>query len=287
MKQGLLFLFALVFSFSLFADSSVWKVSDSKHTIYIGGTIHLLRPSDYPLPKEFDCAFEHSDYIVLETDLSALSSGRFAARMAKSMFMPEKRSVCSVLKPSTCEALYKYLDREHYPRPMFERLRPWGVMLTLTQLQLEKYGIDQNGVDAYFARKAAEQGKPQRFLETPEEQISIMTGIGEGEEDAMILQTLKEMAMIPGMMEWLTEEWRKGRTERIEAELVEAMKSESPSTYRKVLSERNERWLPKIMAMLEEGKTGFVLVGMMHLIGSDGVLEQLRRDGYAVEPLHE
>ena len=35
----------------VWADAPVWRVTDGESTVYLGGTVHLLRPEDYPCPK--------------------------------------------------------------------------------------------------------------------------------------------------------------------------------------------------------------------------------------------
>jgi uncharacterized protein YbaP (TraB family) len=53
--------------------ASVWKVSNEQHSLYIGGTIHILTPNDYPLAKEYDLAYKASDKIIFETDMQTAS----------------------------------------------------------------------------------------------------------------------------------------------------------------------------------------------------------------------
>ena len=38
------------------AESSVWSIHSGDNVLYLGGTVHLLRPGDYPLPEEFEQA---------------------------------------------------------------------------------------------------------------------------------------------------------------------------------------------------------------------------------------
>jgi uncharacterized protein YbaP (TraB family) len=56
-------------SAGLYGETSVWKISSGDNVLYLGGTIHVLRESDYPLPEPFDAAFEQSDNIVFETSV--------------------------------------------------------------------------------------------------------------------------------------------------------------------------------------------------------------------------
>ncbi len=282
---SLLFFLSLFYLSSLLADSSVWKVTKGEETLYLGGTIHVMRPGDFPLPVEFDRAYEMADTVVFETDLSATSSDDFAAALSRKMLLPPGTSLSRVLKPETYYALRDYLESQKIDIRNVERLHPWAVMLMMTQTALAQNGIDQSGVDAHYSRRASAEGKGQRFLETPTEQMALITRIGEGEEDAMISQTIREMQTVPQMIGWLVRDWREGEMARIDQELVETMRSDSPQMYRLVLKERNDAWVPRLMSMMGEGKTGFVLVGTMHLAGPDGLLERFKQAGYAVEYL--
>jgi len=48
------------------ADTSVWEVTSAGNTIYLGGTVHLLRPSDYPLPEEYEQVIRHPRRSILK-----------------------------------------------------------------------------------------------------------------------------------------------------------------------------------------------------------------------------
>ncbi|MGA9046546.1 TraB/GumN family protein [Sulfuricurvum sp.] len=289
MKRGF-FKFVILFFLSvssLFGESSVWKISDAKHTMYLGGTIHLLRSSDYPLPSEFDKAYSQADYVVFETDLARTQSELFAAMLAQKMILPLGQTLANKLTSKTYAELTSYLASQRYTIRMFDRLEPWAAVLTLTQLKLAQMGMDQSGVDMHYSRRALSDHLPQRYLETIAEQIDIITGIGAGEEDVMILQALHDMKQLDSMIPWMVEEWRQGKTARLERELVQDMKNESPKMYQHILKQRNDRWKPKLIAMMQEDKIGFVLIGAMHLLGEDGLLEQFRMLGYQVELFKE
>lgn len=268
----------------LCAQSSVWKISDkNNHTMYIGGTIHVLRSGDFPLPKEFDEAYNKSDYIVFETDLALANSQTLQRTLAQKMMLPPNQNLSAILSAKTYAKLKDYVKEQGYKIEMFDRMQPWAVMLTLSQLKLSSIGIDQNGVDSYYNQRSLADRLPQRYLESVEEQSAILTEIGKGEEDAVVLQTLRDMDELSSMMEWMVKEWREGKTERLKRELVDEMRNSSPKMYRIILKQRNEAWMPKLLNMLHENKRGFILVGAMHLLGRDGLLEQFKRQGYKVE----
>lgn len=280
--------FSSLILLNLFAESSVWKISDDQnHTIYVGGTFHLLRSTDFPLPHEFEDAYRHADYVVFETDISLTHSAAFQHMMAQKMMLSPPQTLANRLLPKTYQTLKNYVESQGYPMGVFERMQPWAVSLTLSQLKLSSIGVNQEGVDGYYHQCSIRDKRPQRFLESIEEQLNILSSIGEEEEDAVILQTLKEMREFPLMISWMVQEWREGKTGRLEHELVDEMRRESPKMYRTLLKQRNDTWMPKLILMLHEEKRGFVLVGAMHLLGSDGLLEQFRILGYKTELLKE
>lgn len=251
--------------------------------MYIGGTIHVLRASDYPLPQEFDEAYNQSDYVVFETDLALANSQTLQRMLEQKMMLPPNQNLSAILSAKTYAKLKDYINKEGYNIEVFDHLQPWAVMLTLSQLKLSSIGIDQNGVDSYYNQRSLSDRLPQHYLESIEEQSAILTDIGKDEEDAVILQTLHDMKTLPSMMEWMVKEWREGKTERLKRELVDEMRNDSPKMYRIILKQRNAAWMPKLLSMLHEEKRGFVLVGAMHLLGRDGLLEQFKRQGYRVE----
>ncbi len=272
---------------SLFAQSSVWKITKEKETLYIGGTIHLLRADDFPLPSEFDRAFERCNILVFETDLEHVQNSSFIAALSEKMLLPPNQSLSTLLKNDTYKALEDYFTSNTIDVHRFERFHPWAVAMVMTQIGLARYGIDHSGVDFYYEQKAKRVGKKIVYLETPQEQMKLVTQMGEGEPDAMLLQTIQEMQTLPETLEWLLREWREGKTERIGAELVVKMKHDSPQMYHTILKKRNDAWIPDLIILSRGGDVPFVLVGAMHLVGEDGLLERFQRMGYTVEFVEE
>ena len=59
------------------ADAPVWKVVKGKNQLFIGGTLHLLSKSDYPLPDAFESAYRQSAMVVFEADMEKMQSPEF------------------------------------------------------------------------------------------------------------------------------------------------------------------------------------------------------------------
>jgi uncharacterized protein len=284
--RAIFLLFSLFFE--LFGESSVWKISDGEKSLYLGGTIHLLRPWDYPLPAEFEEVYRRSGYIVLETDVvSAQAQETLMRTLQTKTFLPENERLSQVLSPQTYRKLRRYLETQGYNPIVFERMEPWAVMLMLTQSRLTSLGVNAEGVDRHFATRALKDGRPIRYLESIDEQMGLMIEMDSVEKEEMVLQGLDDLDDMGPLLDWLVAQWRSGETAKMEKELVDEMRQRAPVMYRRVLSDRNEKWIPKLLEMMRVDKeSGFVLVGAMHLIGKDGLLERFKQRGYRVERVH-
>ena len=85
--------------------------------------------------------------------------------------------------------------------------------------------------------------------------------------------------------EILVQAWRKGDAEKIDELMAEDIKASQPKLYKKLITDRNRNWLPLIEAGQKRLQTRFVLVGVGHLVGPDGIIETLKKKGYKVEKL--
>ncbi len=90
----LIILCHLTLCFSVSAETSLWVVNTDNSVTYIGGTSHVLRPIDYPLPHEFEVAYANSDSIVLEANPSTFASPAIQQQLLRS-------SIYNLLKRST------------------------------------------------------------------------------------------------------------------------------------------------------------------------------------------
>ena len=267
------------------ADSSVWRVSNGDRTVYLGGTVHLLSQSDYPLPAEYEEAYLDSDAVVFETDIAAMSDMATQARMLARMSYTDDRTLESVLNEEAYAELQSYTAEIGLPLMMMQKFKPGMVVTTLQVFEFQKLGFTPEGVDAHFYARAAGDGKPVLGLESLEEQIEFLATMGEGNESEFILISLADLENTEETMEGMITAWRSGDTRQLTEMFVADMQAQSPEVYETLLRGRNLDWLPKINAMLQDDGTEFVLVGAAHLVGDDGLVTLLKGEGYQVEQL--
>src|SRR5688500_15836028 len=148
-----------------------------------------------------------------------------------------------------------------------------------------KMGLDPKlGLDAHFAAAAKQAGKPTAGLETGAQQIAFLDGMDKTEQLQMLAEALDESEEGRAEMEKLHRQWREGDADGIREGLGAEMQAKYPQLYRRINVERNDAWVPKLEQRLKSGKDDTLLVvGALHTLGSDGVVEKLAAKGYRVE----
>ncbi|MBT3532020.1 MAG: TraB/GumN family protein [Gammaproteobacteria bacterium] len=267
------------------ADTSVWEVSSGSNTVYLGGTVHLLRPSDYPLPAEYEQAYQDSSHLVFETDISSMNDLSIQASMLQQLTYSDGRTLKTVLSEEAYTALSDYVASSGMPMMMLDSFKPGLLISTLQVIEFQKMGFTPQGVDAYFNTRAIGDGKTLGQLETVQEQIGFLAEMGEGNESEFILMSLEDIDETDEMMEAMIEAWRSGDNRSLSDLFVADMQSEAPELYESLLINRNLRWIPQIEEMLRDRDTEFVLVGAAHLVGNQGLLELLSAKGYQIRQL--
>ena len=138
----LIFLLAcLVFSLQALADTSLWKVSKPGSHLFVGGTVHVLSAADYPLPDQFEQAYQQSSKLVFETDIAAVAGIEFQQKMMAAMVYTDGRTLRSELKPSTYRELEKYCKTAQFPLESIQSLKPGMAALLLTVYELGRLGM--------------------------------------------------------------------------------------------------------------------------------------------------
>ncbi len=275
----------LLFCPPLLADGPVWRVEHGSRILYLGGTLHLLRQRDYPLPTAFDEAFEQADRLIFETDIAAARDPRFLSAMDRALRLPPGQRLSQQLSAETEALLKAKLAQFGQSLDRFDGYRAAMLSISLTMLELQRLGVDAPGVDEAWFHRAQAAGKGIGWLESPQQQIEFLTRMGEGEEDSLLRQTLVELDTLEREFPRMIEAWRKGDLEGLENLFVKPMRDSSRRLYQELLVERNHRWLPQIIDLLKTPERELVLVGSAHLAGPDGLIQTLRKRGYRVRSL--
>ena len=263
----------------------LWKVSSQAGSMYLVGSVHLLTKDFYPLNPALETAFKDSDLLVEEADLGELESPAAQFKLLSRGLLPGGQSLEKVVSPSTYALVTKRVGALGMPIEPLSRFKPWMLALTLVQLEWQKAGFDASlGLDRHFYDRAKTDGKMLQGLESVEFQLSIFDEMTMEEQDRMLAESLEDLDKEKANTLALTTAWKAGDAATVERLVLESVKDD-PVMYRKLLTDRNRNWLPKLDALLTRNKRAFVVVGAAHLIGPDGLLALFRAKGYKIDQL--
>ena len=288
MRTPILATILLLFSASpALADGKhfLWRVSKGTGVMYVAGSVHVLRPGDYPLPSVMEQAFKDSACLVEEIDLADMDAEAIQLDMLQTGSYQGGQTLRSSVPPEVYQKLVKRAAEEGLDMNVLDGLKPWLVSITLLDAQLTRSGYASiNGADMHFADEAETQDKPVIGLEQPQYQIGLLAGLTDKDQQALLLQSVDESAGFEAEMRSMLAAWHTGDTATLEKDLTQEF-SGYPDIYQAVLVTRNQAWIPKLEGMLASGKQYFVVVGALHLVGPDGLLAHFEKDGYKVEQM--
>ncbi len=278
-----------MFSSVSFSESSVWNISKDNKYFYLGGTVHLLDASDYPLPKEFSIAYDDSDKLIIETNIAESKTQEAQQKFLYAMLYSTEKTLGDDLNAETYQNLENYLASKNIPIDHFSKFQPWAVAITISVLEYQRLGMNpEHGVEEYFTKLATSDNKQFDSLESLDEQISFISSMGDVEPNLMINYTLRDLKKLPEFASFLKNSWRSGDIEAFTSHsLIVQMKSEFPELYNTLIADRNNNWMPELLTLNNNDITEFVLVGSMHLNGKEGLLHQLQMAGYQVHQLSQ
>ena len=265
-----------------FSETSLWEVSKNGRHLYLGGTIHVLKKSDYPLPMEFIHAFKKSDKLVFETDFEKIKTPAFSKKMSEMMLLPKGQSLKEALNKKTFDRLKKYFSKKNIPIENILRYRPAMVVILLTMIELKEMEMMETGVDEFFYNKSRQSGKAISYFETVDEQLSFLQSMGQGNENEMVMSSIDDMSRMKSVIALMKTAWLKGDEKSLTKFALEDMIRDYPEIYQTLLVKRNNNWMPHIERMLQDEPVEMILVGALHLVGKEGLLQKLRNKGYGV-----
>ncbi|MDH5427594.1 MAG: TraB/GumN family protein [Nitrospirota bacterium] len=262
----------------------LWKVASPKNTIYLAGSIHVMQKEDYPLDQAFDRAFQQSSQVMFEVDLDEISSPLAQMNMVRKGLYLNGESLPMVLPPESYATAKAELSDLGQQIEDFHRMKPWMVATAVMALELQKLGFESAyGVDRYFFEKAKAAGKDIQGLETVEFQLNLFDQLSPSTQEQFLLQTLEELKNLNTQVHDILKAWKQGHVQQLEALL--AGMGDYPELNQALVLNRNQAWLPHMEQALQEKEPVLIVVGALHLLGKDGLVEALKERGYRVQQL--
>ncbi len=284
-------------------NSRLWKISKAgEPESYLLGTYHLGRP-DSTLPEPIERIVQNSEVVLTEVRLADGSSPEAAEdlRAAQERMLDKEsgQTLSDKIGSGRVQALAERLQERSATRVTVRRLNqmePWAAVMVSLAVRPAELSSEQ-GVDRQLSRAAAKyhianegleqyRDLPERFIPLPKNQIIELLDFkqyhrDQGEALTRRMFALYEAHDYPQLMALSADS----------SAYSQGMSQQGIDFWQHwleqdLLVQRNQRWLPKLLAVLPK-KRALVAVGMAHLVDDSGLIMQLRQHGYRVEAVSE
>ncbi|MCD9006687.1 TraB/GumN family protein [Luteimonas sp. XNQY3] len=268
----------------------LWRVSGEQGALYLLGSFHFLTPADYPLSEDVARVVSGAGEVVFELAPEELHSPTLGLQMMQAGLRADGSKLDDEIPAQTATQLRAWAEANAASlqaaggASSLQLFEPWFVSLLVTTTELGRFGLQaQLGMDAQLARQAQAAGTPTAGLESAQQQIALLDGMGRLEQTQMLQEALEQAGAGPESIQALHDTWRAGDTDALWQDMGLDMQARFPALYARINTERNDAWLPKLEQMLQQPGDILVVVGALHLVGPDGVVEKLAAKGYTVE----
>ena len=263
------------------AGPALWVVKDADSTLYLFGTVHVLKPTTAWGSAKVDAAFDAASDIYFE--ISNPDDQAAMMPLVQQYGVSPQTPLSSLLTPAEIADLDVAAKTIGASAAQLDPLRPWLAGLSLSMAPLIKAGYDpKSGVELTFKARAQAAGKPIHGFETIDEQVRILATLPQEAQLEFLRSTLHSFDDAATELDGLVEAWAAGDVASLQKLSVDDLKTESPTIYEAMLTRRNTGFADDIQGLLAGSGVAFIAVGAAHLVGPDSVQAMLEARGVTV-----
>ena len=257
----------------------LWELHGKHNTVYLMGSIHTLRASDYPLAPAVLDAYRGAKSLVMEIDLSELDAADVQSEMLASATLPDGKTLHDIVGAARYAHAQALAHDVGLDLSTFDQFAPWFAAEAISQLQLMQLGFDpSSGVEMYFLGRARTDGKSIAGLETAHDQLALFEGMPMETQANYLMSSLEQAHDLPRDVNDMVRAWQHGDMSWFETEMKSDL-GRDPAVYQSLLVSRNRKWIARIEKLLDDDENYLVIVGTGHLVGRDSVIDLLKKDG--------
>lgn len=265
----------------------MWQVEGKSNTVYLLGSIHLLREQDHPLPGVIDSAYDDAEVIVMELDMDDLDPAYTQMAFNRAGVMTDGTTLRDLMGDDAYARAEEAAAVIDIPLDMLAQSEPWLAAMTVEIMLLYRIGFNPMlGVEMTMTSRAARDKKPIEGLETIDEQLSFLDGLPIEAQSDMLIQALIEGAELSESIDAIIDAWHRGDTATLEGTLLSSIEEQSELS-EVLITDRNRRWAETIAGWVDDDRDYLVIVGALHLVGDEGVPALLEDRGLGIQQLSE
>jgi uncharacterized protein YbaP (TraB family) len=266
------------------ASPTLWVIKSPTATIYLFGTIHLLRASEDWETEAINGALEDSQELWLE--VPDLDDADTARKLVTQFGFDPSHPLSTILPAKDLARLKSAAASLGLPQgeASLEPMRPWLAALALTENQMLHAGYDPNaGVEHILLDQWKVSDKEVRGFETLDQQLHFFADMPPRLQEEVLENALSDFDEGVAKLNAIVDAWMRGDQKAIARLIVDELRKPLPDLYRSLIVERNRRWAETIDGMLKQDGNRFIAVGAGHLAGPDSVQAKLVAKGIRVD----
>jgi len=262
-------------------NTLLWKISGNelKKPSFLFGTFHLLCKDDIHFSDQLKKAMKSSDEIYMELDMddpSTVLGGMLY------MNMKNDTTLENLYTPEEYTRLKNYFsDTLKMPVMLLQKAKPYFLVALLYPRMMDC--ASPAGVEEELMKIAKEDKKEIKGLETIQFQASVFDSIPYEWQAKELLKNIDSFSVYKNEFETMLNFYKNQQLDSIKS-LMEKSESGEQKYDDLLLNNRNKNWVKQLKGIMKN-ESVFVAVGAGHLVGENGLINLLRKEGYTVEPL--
>lgn len=259
----------------------LWVVRDADSTVYLYGTIHLLKPGTAWGSDKVDAAFDSASDVWFEVtnpdDQAALvpvfqQYGLSPDRPLSSWLTADEQATLAIAAPAA-----------GLTAQQIDPFRPWFAALMIATGPLTAAGYDPKlGVEMNLRTRALAAGKTIHGFETIDQQIGGLARMSDDGQKTYLRHYLKTYGTAAADLDRVVAGWIANDPAAMAQYAHENGRAISEETHQIFMAGRNADWADQIETLLAGSGTSFIAVGLGHLAGDDTVQDLLAARGISV-----
>ena len=198
----------------IIAKPALWKVADADTTIYLFGTIHMLKPGTRWFDGKIRTAFDSSQELVIE--MIEPAPGDAQRIVISHAIDPDGPPLTSKLTPADAEKYRAALHSAGLAAESYEQFQPWFVSTLVALLPMQKLGYDPSiGAEKTLVAEAKKAQKKLGALETMEQQIGFFANLPEAQQIRFLNSAVRELPEADKSADRMVGDWAKGQPDKL------------------------------------------------------------------------
>lgn len=266
---------------------SMWRIDGARNSVYLLGSIHMLREQDYPIPSAIYDAYRDAEALIMEIDMDDIDPLQEQAIATELGLIHDGRVLRDLMGPALFAEAEALAEELQIPLALLEKTEPWYAAINVEMMMLMRIGFNPlYGIEFHLSEFAQRDNKEILGLETTRQQLEILDNLSPESQRDMLIQTLSDSMQIAEIMDEMVNAWRYGDIDFLEKNLLADMQ-DFDELHEAIVVRRNKNWIARIQELLREDDDYMIVVGALHLVGEEGVPNLLSQRGFNVIQLHQ